>query len=116
MKSLIFAAVLMASAPGVKEQLTGRWEPKPSINGNITGVVFKPDNTYEAYINKKPFVSGRYTLQDSLISIIETACDKTGIYRLNFFSGSDSLRFVPVMDSCDQRREGMKKLVFGRVK
>ncbi len=97
--------------------LVGRWETKPSVNGNVTGVVFKADNTYEAYVNKKPFVSGRYQIKDSLITIKEIGCqDYVGTYKLVFFSNSDSLRLVPVSDSCQQRREGMARTILGRVK
>ncbi|HEX5653242.1 MAG TPA: hypothetical protein VFX58_09220 [Chitinophagaceae bacterium] len=114
---MLAAAALAFMAFGLNDMLTGRWETRPSLKGNITGIVFKPDHTYEGYINKKPFVSGRYILKDSLITIKEYGCeDKTGIYKLVLFHHSDSLRFQAVNDSCTPRREGMTRLVFGRVK
>jgi hypothetical protein len=99
--------------------LTGRWETKPSEKGNVTGVVFKADNTYEGYVNKKPFVSGTYSFNDidSVITIHEESCGGvTATYKVNFFSNADSIRFIVISDSCDERREGMQRLVMGRVK
>ena len=114
---LIIAAILSFTSFGEGDILTGRWETKPSANGNVTGVMFKSDHTYEGYVNRKPFVSGRYSLQDSLISVTENGCNgKTGIYRIILFSNSDSLRFQSVNDSCDERRAGMNSIVLGRVK
>ena len=118
LRTCVITTVILAflsSTP--KNVLLGRWETKPSVNGNVTGVVFKADSSYEAYINKKPFVSGRYIIKDSLVSIKENGCqDYVGTYRLVFFSHADSLRLVPVTDSCQQRREGMSRTILGRVK
>ena len=116
----IFATVgivigLLAFAP--KNKLIGRWETKPSAKGNVTGVVFNKDYTYEGYINKKPFVSGTYSLNRNTITIEETGCNgATAIYQLIFFSHSDSLRFEAISDSCTERKEGMQRTVLGRVK
>ena len=101
----------------LKDALTGRWETQPSVNGNITGVVFKTDSSFEGYINKKPFVSGKYVFNEGILSFTDNGCDgKEGVYKIIFFSNNDSLRFVPVNDSCDQRRQGMSRLIMGRVK
>ncbi len=116
-KTLISGVIMVLLAFTVKDKLTGKWESKPSPNGNITGVVFKPDNTFEGYVNKKPFVSGQYVFQDSVFSFVDNGCDgKKGIYQIIFFSDDDSLRFQPISDSCSERREGMSKLVLGKIK
>ena len=107
--------IMLALSAG--DKLTGRWESLPSPKGNVTGVVFKPDNTFEGYVNKKPFVTGSYTLQDSIFSFVDNGClGMRGVYKLVFFSNNDSLRLVPINDSCDERKNGMSRLVMGRVK
>jgi len=118
MKTILIAAVMMMSgALTPKNKLTGRWETKPSPKGNITGVVFNKDNTYEGYVNKKPFVSGKYSLRQNTITIEENGCNGArAVYKIIFFSHSDSLRFEPISDSCTERREGMTKTILGRVK
>lgn len=109
------AAVAIAFVPA--DKLTGRWETKPSVNGNVTGAVFRPDNTFEGYVNKKPFVSGVYTLQGDTLSFTDNGCrGAQGIYKLYFFSNADSLRFEAISDSCADRKAGMERLVMGRVK
>lgn len=100
-----------------KDILTGRWETRPSEKGNTTGVVFKPDNSFEGYVNKKPFVTGKYTLQNNTFSFTDNGCEgKEGVYKAIFFSNSDSLRFECIADSCSERKKGMTTMVFGRVK
>jgi len=118
MKTILMSAIVLTMMAFVtKDKLTGRWETKPSEKGNITGTVFKADNTFEVYINRKPFVSGTYTLQDSIFSFVDNGCEgKKGIYKIIFFSNEDSIRFVPVSDSCEQRKNGMSRTVMGRVR
>jgi hypothetical protein len=107
----------MLLAFATTDNLTGRWESKPSAAGNITGVVFKVDNSFEGYVNRKPFVSGYYTMKDSIMSFTDNGCDgKPAVYTIRFFSSGDSLRFIPLNDSCEERRNGMSRLVLGRVK
>jgi hypothetical protein len=115
----LFLVFALAFASPEKNILTGRWETKVSEKGNVTGVVFKEDNKMEAYINKKPFVSGTYTFNsaDSIISFVDNGCDGArATYKAILFSNSDSLRFKVVVDSCEQRKNGMERLVLGRVK
>lgn len=101
----------------VEDILTGKWQSKPSDKGNVTGVIFKGDNTFEGFVNKKPFVTGQYTLNGDTFSFVDNGCDgKRGIYKLDFFSNRDSLRFIPVMDSCVDRLNGMSRLIVGKVK
>ena len=74
--------------------------------------------TYEGYINKKPFVSGTYSFNnaDSVITIHEGSCNGvTTTYKVNFFSNADSIRFT-VIDSCEERKQGMQRLVPGKVR
>lgn len=97
--------------------ISGRWMTKPSDKGNVTSVEFREDNTFDGFINRKAFVSGTYTLQDSILSFVDNGCEgKRGVYKTIFFSYGDSLRFEPVSDSCQDRRAGMSRLVLGKVK
>ena len=119
MKVIISAVILAAVTIFTgKDLLTGRWQSPVSPKGNVTGIVFKEDNTFEGFVNKKPFVTGRYSLQqDSVFTFTDNGCDgKTGTYKILFFSNSDSMKFQLISDSCVERREGMAKLVLGRVK
>jgi len=118
MKFLFFAMTLILPFTG-NDKLTGRWESKPSEKGNVTGVVFKADNKMEGYVNKKPFVSGTYAFnpEDSTFSFVDNGCNGfRGIYKILFFSNSDSMRFQVIADSCTERKEGMQRLIMGRVK
>lgn len=101
------------------DTLTGRWESMPSVNGNVTGVVFKNDNSFEGYVNKKPFVSGTYSYspEDSVFTFTDNGCNGAkGVYKIQFFNNSDSMRYVVINDSCTQRAEGMQRLTLGKVK
>ena len=114
---LISAAIMALVAFTVTDVITGRWETKLSQKGNTTTVVFKSDSSFEGFINKKPFVSGRYTFQDGILSFVDNGCDgKKGVYKGIFFSNGDSLRFESITDSCDERRNGMIRTILGRVK
>src|SRR6478736_1577792 len=118
MKLFIFYMAALMSLPSTID-LTGRWETLPSEKGNVTGVVFKNDSTFEGYVNRKPFVSGTYTFsaEDSVISLQDGGCmGVAATYKVNFFSNADSMRFTAINDACDRRKEGMQKLVMGRVK
>src|SRR6476620_5487506 len=100
MKTIFISALItLVLSFTIADKLTGRWETKPSVNGNVTGVIFKEDGSFEGYVNWKNFVSGNYTLEDSLFTFTDNGCEgKQGIYKLNFFSNTDSLRFEVVSD------------------
>jgi len=118
MKKLLIAAGIFALISlTITDQLTGTWETKLSPKGNVTRVVFKSDYTFEGFINKKPFVTGKYTFENDVFSFVDNGCDgKKGVYKIVFFSNSDSIRFESVNDSCEERRNGMIRTVLGRVK
>lgn len=114
---LIIAIITGLLAFTAKDKLTGRWETRPDENGVITGMLFKSDNTFDMYVNKKPYASGAYTLDDNVISFVDNGCEGQGaIYKIIFFSNSDSMRWEPIQDSCTGRRVGIPKLVLGQVK
>ncbi|RYY15491.1 MAG: hypothetical protein EOO04_28525 [Chitinophagaceae bacterium] len=114
---LVLLLAVFSIVFGGNDKLTGRWQTKPSEAGNVTGVVFMEDNTFEGFINKKPFVSGKFQVTDSIFSFTDNGCEGVrGTYKLIFFSNYDSLRFQTISDSCDRRRAGMERLIMGRVK
>jgi hypothetical protein len=118
MKILIIAVsmLLFASNDG-PDKLKGRWQSPVSPKGTVTSIFFTGDSTFEGFINRKPFVTGTYTVNDSIFSFVDNGCNnQRGVYKLVFFSNEDSLRFLPVRDSCEPRRNGMIRLVVGRIK
>jgi hypothetical protein len=99
------------------EKLVGKWESPVSPKGNTTGVIFRADSTFDAYFNNKPFTSGAYSLKNDTFSFTDNGCDgKQGIYKITFFSNEDSIRLQPIDDPCEERKNGMSKLVLGRKK
>jgi hypothetical protein len=120
MKTILVSAIItLLLASNAANKLTGRWESQPSSKGNVTGVVFKEDSSFEGYINKKPFVTGTYSYsqEDSTLRFTDNGCNgATGIYKVNFFNNADSLRFAAITDTCTERRQGMQRLIMGRVK
>jgi hypothetical protein len=120
MKAIIFiTGIITFLVFATTDMLTGRWESKPSEKGNITGVVFKNDSILEGYVNKKPFTSGiyRFSSKDSILSFTDNGCNGVrGTYKVIFFGTGDSIRFKAIYDSCDERKDGMQRLIMGRVK
>lgn len=112
----IFIIILTAFFPP-KDMLTGRWETKPSEKGNVTSVVFKEDGTFEGFINRKPFTSGQYKLSDSIIRFTDNGCSGLeGVYKVNIYHQGDSMRWIHIADSCFERRQGVSRTIFGRVR
>lgn len=118
MKTLLIAfALLTLNSSTIKDPLTGSWETKPSPKGNVTRVIFKADNSFDGFVNKKPFVTGRYVLENDIFSFTDNGCNgMKGIYKIVFFSNGDSLRFEAIDDSCEERKNGMIKTILGRIK
>ena len=119
MKTILISAVLITMINFItNDKLSGRWQSQPSEKGNVTSVFFKGDGSFEGFVNKKPFVTGTYKLDsDNIFSFVDNGCNgATGYYRLIFFSNGDSLKFDPISDTCAERKEGMRRLVVGKVK
>lgn len=118
MKTIIISLAIMAAIifPG-NDELIGKWQTQPSVNGNVTSIQFKPGNSFEVFVNRKPFATGDYTLKADTLTFSDNGCDGTqGTYKLLFFSNKDSFRFEAIEDGCSKRKEGMLRLVMGRVK
>ena len=118
MKTILITASMFTAFSFMKQdKLTGRWESQPSAKGTVTGVVFREDQSFDGYLNKKPFVTGTYSLEDSIFTMTDNGCNgATGTYKIIFFSNDDSLRLQPINDPCTERMKGTSRLVLGRVK
>lgn len=93
--------------------LLGRWESK--MPGKSTGgVIYKADHTYQAYVNKKVFITGNYDLKKDTLSMSDNGCPVKGFYKITFFA--DSIRYNVIADSCTGRKHDVDKAVLGRVK
>ena len=113
----ILAVVIALVAFTGKDPITGKWQSPPSVKGTVTTVIYKPDGSFEGFINKKPFVSGTYSLAGDTVSFVDNGCNGTeAVYKVKFFSNEDSMRFEYIRDSCVGRKGGMEKLVLGKVK
>lgn len=119
MKTLTMLLLIATSlAFTTTDVLTGKWESK-SEKGNITGVIFKEDGSFEGYVNRKPFVTAEYTYspEDNILSFVDNGCNGArGIYKIHFYANADSMHFEPISDSCEERKQGMLRLNMGRVK
>ena len=114
---LVASAIITLFSFTSTGSILGKWETKPSEKGNVTRVIFKADNSFEAYINKKPFASGTYTVEDDVLSFIDNGCNGAkGVYKIIYFSNTDSMRFEHVTDTCTDRKNGMIRLILGRIK
>lgn len=112
---MIIIALLLNTI--TSDKITGRWETKKSPKGNITGIVFKEDKSFECYVNRKPFTSGTYEMNADTLSFVDTGCKgETAKYRIIFFNNEDSMKFEFLADPCTERKEGMSRMVLGRIK
>ena len=118
MRTIFFISIAIALAAFISEDfLTGRWQSPVSEKGNVTSVVFKPDNTFEGFVNKKPFTTGKYSLKDSIFTFSDNGCGGSeASYKIILFNYGDSMRLQPISDTCTERRKGMSRLIMGKVK
>jgi hypothetical protein len=96
--------------------LVGRWQRQ--FPGMLFMLNFRADGTYDAFINGKAFVNGTYVLKQEDFTLNDGLCNLNyfGTYKLRFYSGTDSIRFTVVQDTCTARRRGSDGLTMGRVK
>ena len=115
--SLVLLALTAATFIAPPNPLAGRWQKK-FHNGDVLMVNFRPDGTFDGFYNNKAFVSGKYTLKQDDFAMSDNSCNinYVGTYKLNFYSGTDSMRFTLVQDTCRSRSKGTAGLTMGRVK
>lgn len=117
MKKIIIALTILIGCTTLaftfqQKTIVGRWETKMPDN-TIAGVIYKADHTYQAYVNKKIFVSGNYEFSKDTLSMSDNGCPIKGFYKLTFFA--DSVRYNVIIDSCEGRKHDVDKAVLGRV-
>ncbi|SFE07073.1 hypothetical protein [Spirosoma endophyticum] len=94
--------------------VVGRW--RQQIDGATLRFNFRPDGTYDGFVNGKSYLTGRYYVRQDTIGVTDGKCNPTyfGSYRLQFLN-SDSVRFTAILDTCRDRRETVPTLALGRV-
>jgi hypothetical protein len=115
--SLAALALFATAFTAPSNPLVGRWQHK--LPGGDTMLAnFRPDGTYDVFVNNKTFVSGKYWVKQDVFALSDGHCNMSyfGTYKLGFYSGTDSIRFTLVQDSCSSRRQGTNGLTMGRVK
>ncbi|AUD02085.1 hypothetical protein [Spirosoma pollinicola] len=89
-KVLIFSFVITAltavSFRTPTDTIVGRWQQ--TVKGATALLVFRPDDTFDIFINGKTFTSGKYRDRQDTFALADTACgiDYYGTYKLNFFA------------------------------
>ena len=106
-KALILAIVGIAlaalSSVPPSGKLVGRWQAK--LPNNMSAVTaYRPDGTFDVFLNGKTFVSGQYRLNLDTLSVTDPTCGVNyyGSYRLTFIT-PDSIRLTMIRDTCQGR-------------
>ena len=118
MKSICIAVIAILFSSSTKnDKLTGTWQRVIPGGDVVYRITFTADNTFEGYVNEKPFVSGTYTLRDSIFAIEDFGCpDIPGTYKVNFFGNDDSCRLQVINDACDGRLAQADNAILYRIK
>jgi hypothetical protein len=119
-KALLSGLILLAlsvafTAP--TNPLLGRWQLKFS-NGDVLLANFRPDGSFDGFVNGKAFANGKYAVKQDVFIISDGQCNLNyfGSYTLRFSSGTDSVHFTVVQDTCRGRRRTIDGYTLGRVK
>ncbi len=78
---------------------------------------FKTDGTYDGIEDGKVTIAGgRYTQNNDTMYMNDASCNPhpKGSYKIIMWA-KDSMRLDPIIDSCDNRREGTKRFLFKRM-
>ena len=100
--------------------IVGRWEFKATYQGEPFSflIVFRGTGNYDAFLNKKTFISGTYQMKHDTLLISDPICNSAyqGSYKIQYHGNTDSLTFHLIQDTCRARREGSDGFTFKRVK
>lgn len=91
-----------------EKNIKGEWDAHLSYEGKSYVLVgrFKENGTYDAFIDEKLVVSGRYRTNGDTIFFRDGNCDMAyeGQYKMNYYK--DSIRMDLLLDSCRERVQG----------
>jgi hypothetical protein len=100
--------------------ITGTWQV--TLPGDIVGTIrYRKDSTFETFVNRKAFTSGKYTFTGDTLTITEeSGCRKSdgsyviGVYKITFLK-PETIQFEVIQDSCNGRRQGSNHLKLSKV-
>jgi len=121
MKKALFPGLILltltAGFTAPSNSLVGRWQLKFS-NGDVLLTSFRPDGTFDAFVNGKAFANGKYAVKQDVFTIRDGQCNLNyaGTYALRFSSGTDSVHFTTMQDTCRGRRRTIGGYTLGRMK
>lgn len=91
----VIAIISLCSFIDVNHPIIGKWEVKDTFNNETFHFImnFRKDGTFDAFLNKKPFTSGKFRTKGDTILLMDPVCNVTyyGTYKLNF--GNDKIAF-----------------------
>lgn len=113
--TLSLIAVTAVSFINPPNPLMGRWQQK--YKGAIALLVFRADDTFDAFVNGKLFTTGKYTVRQDTMFMADNSCNMAyyGIYKLGFYA-PDSVRFSTIADTCKGRNGDLHNFTVGRLK
>ena len=113
---LVVACFTIVAFTDPVHPIVGRWHQHYSktINGQAH---FRPDGTFDGYINEKLFISGKYYIRQDTFGISDPFCSTKyyGTYKLNFIT-ADSTHLTVIEDTCGKRRRDLDNGRWGRIK
>ncbi|MBN8880340.1 MAG: hypothetical protein J0I32_22540 [Sphingobacteriales bacterium] len=115
---LIFSACNNAPEEQPDHNIAGEWDAHLDNQGKPYLVIgrFKDNGTYDAFIDGKLVVSGKYRTVGDSIYFRDGNCDMAyeGLYKLTYYK--DSVSFKMLQDTCQERIHGSNGVAMKRVK
>ncbi|PZR07236.1 MAG: hypothetical protein DI539_23905 [Flavobacterium psychrophilum] len=125
MHNLLLAGIVSAvlalctTLPQDTHPLVGKWEYSATHHGGPFKLmaVFRANGTFDAFVNKKEFVSGTYRLKNDTLYVSDPTCNAQyeGIYKVEFFGKNDSLLFHALQDTCVGRKTSTAEKLFKHI-
>ncbi|AWO01360.1 hypothetical protein DLD77_06475 [Chitinophaga alhagiae] len=116
--TIIFSACNNAPEKQPEHNIVGEWDAHLSYKEKPYVVIgrFKDNGTYDAFIDGKLIVSGKYRTVGDSIYFRDGNCDMDyeGLYKLTYYK--DSVSFNALQDTCQERVHGSSGMAMKRVK